>query len=118
MDTPAAVLRSPLVSQCIAPPLRAPRVRGPYPPYVHSILHFQPQLPGVQGQIAWEGIGLWVQLRADSLEQQVWPVAQQGVPIVSQVELPVLPPRVYFVDADKLSVSRVTGKGMKEYCSV
>lgn len=75
---------------------------------VHTIPDCQPQLLHKHRQIVGVRICLRVELLADSLEQEVMLVTQQGVPIVAQVELSVPPPRVDLVDADKLPVPGIS----------
>lgn len=76
--------------------------------YISSIFNLQPQLFLKHRKVTWEVISVGVKLPAYSLKQEVGPVTQQGVPIMTQVEFLVPPPSVYFINADELSVPRIS----------
>lgn len=111
-DIPACVLRGVLISEDVAP--ARGWLHGPDPPDVHPVAYPQVQLLHKHGQVEGEGVRRRVKLLTHSLEQQVGFIAQQRVPVVTQVELSVLPSRVDLINANQLPVPGIPSEAHKK----
>lgn len=80
----------------------------PDPSDVHTIPDPEPELPHKHGQVEREGISWRIKLTADLLEQELGFITQQRVPVMTQVELSVVPSCVDLVDANELPVPGIS----------
>lgn len=99
-----------LISQYVAFMSTSSKLQSSNAPYVSVIFNLQPQFFLKHREVVRKDISFRVQVPAESLKQQVWPVTQQGIPIMAQIKLPVSPPCVDFVDADEFSMTRIPKK--------
>lgn len=74
----------------------------------------QVQLLHEHGQVEGEGVRRRVKLLTHSPEQQVGFIAQQRVPVVTQVELSVLPSRVDLINANQLPVPGIPSEAQEK----
>lgn len=111
---PAFIIHPMLISQYVAFMPTSSELQSSNASYISVIFNLQPQVFLEHREVVRIGISVRVQVSTESLKQQVWPVTQEGVPIMAQVKLPVLPPCVDFVDADEFSMTRIPKQKMAD----